>query len=311
MSQKRLRAYFYLLVASIIWGVAGPVVKYTLFSLPPLIFLTYRFAISTVLAIPLLFIRRPKLPSSAKLIWFIILISFLTSTVRLGLLFFGFEKTTSLSGNLLSALSPLAVVFAGALFLHERVTRLEKIGIAIAFIGTVISVVEPVLSAEHQVLTTTIQGNVLVLTSLIFDVIATILIKIALRKTIDPLSLTLIMFIVGFATIVPVTLYLTSPTNVIATIVHAPLSAHLGVWYMAFLSGLLAYTLDFKGLKTIEVGEASVFTYLSPIWGVPISLLLLNETVSGPFILGAIIIFVGVVIAEYKRTKRKPALRRR
>ncbi|PJA42810.1 EamA family transporter, partial [Candidatus Woesebacteria bacterium CG_4_9_14_3_um_filter_39_10] len=43
MNPHRLKAYILLLIVAVIWGIAGPVIKFTLGGFPPLLFLTYRF----------------------------------------------------------------------------------------------------------------------------------------------------------------------------------------------------------------------------------------------------------------------------
>ena len=48
------KAYLYLLLAAIIWGVAGPVIKIGLDDLSYDVFLTGRFLISALIAIPFL-----------------------------------------------------------------------------------------------------------------------------------------------------------------------------------------------------------------------------------------------------------------
>ena len=39
----RIKAYILILIVTIIWGVASPIIKYTLDGFDPLSFLTYRF----------------------------------------------------------------------------------------------------------------------------------------------------------------------------------------------------------------------------------------------------------------------------
>mgnify|MGYP001597495960 CR=1 FL=1 len=51
MNPARLRAYLMLLVVAVIWGIASPVIKYTLGGFDPLTFLTYRFGISSIISI--------------------------------------------------------------------------------------------------------------------------------------------------------------------------------------------------------------------------------------------------------------------
>jgi drug/metabolite transporter (DMT)-like permease len=73
-----------------------------------------------------------------------------------------------------------------------------------------------------------------------------------------------------------------------------------GIIYMAILSGILAYTLFSKGLRYIQASQASLFYYLQPLFGVPIAILFLRESVSCVFIVGSIIITAGIILAERK-----------
>ena len=63
---RRFTAYFLLLIVSVIWGVAGPVIKFTLHDFPPLIFLSYRFAISGTIALVLFCHHENPLPHQAE-----------------------------------------------------------------------------------------------------------------------------------------------------------------------------------------------------------------------------------------------------
>ena len=136
MSPHRLRAYVYLVVVAAVWGIAGPVIKFTLPNLPPFIFLTYRFLISTIVFLPVVLLKKAKAPPEKKDFIILTLIALLGSSINLGFLFYGYNYTTVLDASILSATTPVFVVIASALFLKERVTKKEKIGILIVFLGT-------------------------------------------------------------------------------------------------------------------------------------------------------------------------------
>src|SRR5688572_857611 len=109
MNSVRLRAYFGLLVAAIIWGLATAIVKFTLGGFTPFVFLTYRFFISSILAVIIFTLVGIKFPKDPKIMILTIFYGFLTSTVTLGLLFWGVEKTSSVDANVLSAMAPITV----------------------------------------------------------------------------------------------------------------------------------------------------------------------------------------------------------
>lgn len=299
----RLTAYLLLLLVSIIWGVAGPVIKFTLGSFPPIIFLTYRFALASALGAVLWAIRPPKLRLNTSTVPHIILHSILAVPLGLGLLFFGFDKTTSLTGTVISATGPIMVAIAGMIMLKEHITKPERMGIALALVGTLIVTVGPMLGG-NGVGFISFEGNLLILASLAADAIGTVIAKVSLRDRVPAITLTNISFMIGLLCFLPFLLVSYSVREVVATIASAPLSAHLGVFYMAFVSGTLAYTLQKVAMRSIEVGEVAVFNYLFPIWAAPLSLLWLGEKITFPFVIGASVIATGVIIAERKRRRR-------
>ena len=300
MNPARLRAYLLLLIVSIIWGIAGVVIKFTLNGFSPAIFLLYRFTISAFVSVIALMITGIHLPKNRKLLAYVLVYGFLTSTVSLGLLFLGYEKTTAINATLISSIAPILVAVAGAVFLKEHITRIEKIGITIAFIGTIVTIIEPFLRNLDGI--DQIIGNILIFISVIVGVATAVMAKMLMRDNVRPQTLVDVSFIVGFITSLPVLLFVT-PTAFIHQITTAPLPYQLGVIFMAVISGNLAYLLWHKAQKTIEVSEAGLFTYLLPIITTPLAVGFLSESITIPFIIGAVIITIGVIIAEWKKKR--------
>ena len=301
MNPARLRAYIELLIVSVIWGFAAPIIKFTLGGFSPAIFLTYRFFISAVLALAFFLIFRLKLPKKPKVLGLVLFNGFLLTTVSLGLLFLGADKTTSIDSNLISAMAPVTIAIAGVFFLKEHITKRESLGILIALTGTLITIIEPVLKFKDGF--GGLEGNLLVFASVLVGTAVAVLSKIVLREEIDALTATSLSFIVGFITILPFVLFGNSAGSVLAIIRSAPMHYHLGVFYMAILSGTLAYYLWHRATKSIEVSEVSLFAYLYPVFGIPLSVFWLKEEITPPFIVGSIIIALGVILAEWKKKR--------
>jgi len=305
MNQRRIKIYLILLLVALIWGLAGVVIKYTLRGFPPLVFLTYRFFLSAIFGLPLIFLLKKQLPHDSKLFWHSVFYGFLSSTVALALLFWGIELTTAIDATLIAAIGPITIAAAGAIFLKEHVTLRERVGISIAFAGTTLTIVEPLLHNQGHL--SFISGNLLVFISVLVTTATVVYAKILMRKNVSPLFVTNISFVVGFLTILPLTLFVYSPEQIIEIVFHAQLSYHLGVLYMAFLSGLLAYFLWHIATRSIEIGEVGLIDYLYPLFGTPLAVFWLKEKITPPFILGAVIIALGVIIAEYKKSRYNKA----
>ncbi len=300
MTSYRIKAYTYLTLVAIIWGVATPVIKFTLGGIGPLPFLTYRFAISTILAVLYLIIFKPNLRAIKNNLFMVLIYGFVVNTVALGILFYGMNNTTVLDTALISTIAPLAIALAGYIFLKEHITKRERVGISIAMMGTLFVVLAPLLNGTNGF---KISGNILIFVYIVISAGAAVLSKKLMRKKIDPLTLTNISFIVGFVTILPITIFLLGVEGLTESITSLTPNYHLGVWYMALLSGTLAYTFWLKGQKTIEISEAGVFSYLTPIFAVPLGVLWLGESITTIFILGSMLITTGVIIAEYKKRR--------
>jgi len=296
MNPARLRAYIMLLVVAVIWGVATPIIKYTLGGFEPLLFLTYRFGISSIIAVFIFIFTKQHLPKKRKNLINLILFGFLTSTVSLGFLFLGINNTTVLDVSLITLASPLLITIAGAIYLKEHITKREKIGMSIAFLGTIVTIIEPIVQNHGGAVG--LSGNVLILGYLIATAWGAVIVKKLLRNNVSPLVITNTTFIIGFITLLPFAI-MSFPS--LYFIYNIPYTYHLGVFYMAIISGTIAYYLSNRAQKTIEISEAGLFSYLFPIFSTPLAILWLGEKITPMFIIGAVIIIIGVAIAEMKR----------
>ncbi|EKD62840.1 MAG: protein of unknown function DUF6 transmembrane [uncultured bacterium] len=305
MSPNRLKAYFSLILVAAIWGAAGPVIKFTLEGIDPLPFLSYRFAISAVLSLAFFVykIRKGKQFRRLKANFpLAILYGLLAVPISLGILFIGLDKTTVLDLTLIGVAGPLIVTAGGALFFHDHITHKERIGISIVIVGVILNSIFPILRVGSDIRLT---GNLLLLVFLAADAASVLTAKKAVQIGIKSSNLTNLAFIIGALTLIPLTALIYGPGNLINSILNLELKYHLGVWYMALLSGSLAYYLYVRGQRTIEVSEAVLFNYLQPLFMVPLAVFWLGEKLSATFLIGAVIIAAGLFIAEYKKGNKK------
>ncbi len=298
---RRTTAYAYLLLVSLIWGAASPVVKNTLQWFNPWLFLTYRFAISTLIAFPHLAFSGVPLPKKASLIWLIMLTGIISAPLSLFLFFEALNKTTALSGSLITASGPLFLVLGGVIFFHDRITKNEKLGISIAILGTLLTVFGPIIMNGHMDSLGKLEGNGLMLLAVITDIIGALLSKEAIKKGAAPTLVAQVQFIIGFVIFLPALFLIQSPHTAWQMLISAPWEAHLGVAFMAIMSGSVAYSLRNIAVKSIEVSQSALYSYLQPLWAAVLAVLWLHESITLSYIIGGVIIATGVLIAERKK----------
>lgn len=294
-----------ILTSVVIWGIAGPVIKFTLEGIDPLPFMVYRLGISSIIS---LIFFGSKIAHGKKFhqlrahIPLAIIYGFLAVPVGLGMLFLGLDQSTVLDLSLVGFLGPLLSLAGGAYFFHDHITKRQKFGIAVVIAGVILNSFYPLFMEGSEIRLT---GNVLLIAYLFADSASVLLAKRSLRFKIKSANLTNLAFIIGFVTLFPIVIYTHGFTNFIEIILALPLKYHIGVWYMALLSGSLAYYLYIRAERTLDVSETVLFNYLHPVVTIPLAIFWLHESLSSHFIIGAIIIAVGLFIVEYKKQKPK------
>ncbi len=298
---RRTTAYLFLILVSLIWGAASPVVKHTLTWFNPWLFLTYRFFLSTLIAIVYLYVTQTPFPKKTSDKLLLLTTSIISAPLSLFLFFTALSKTTALSGSLITAAGPLFLVLGGVLFFHDRIRKNEKIGIAITILGTLLIVIGPFILNSQMDTLGKLEGNALMLLAVMTDIVGALLSKEAMKKGINPTLVAQFQFIVGFILLVPLLLLWQSPETIVSTLLNAPKEAHLGTLFMAIFSGTIAYTLRNIAIKTIEVSESALFQYLQPLWAAILAVLWLGETITTSYLIGGVIIAIGVIIAEKRK----------
>ncbi|MFC1625204.1 DMT family transporter [Patescibacteria group bacterium] len=300
MNPKRLRSYIYLTLVAAIWGAAGPVIKFTLRQLTPFSFLTYRFFITSLILIPIMIASKDRFPKDSKSNIRLLILSLLGSTINLGLLFVGLKFTTVLDQTFISQAGPVFIILASSIFLKDKITKREKVGIIITFLGTMLIIVQPLI--QNGILAyKNLFGNFLILLSTFAWVFYVIISKQQMRQKITPLTMAVSNFFVGFITLLPfAVLENHGAQNLIKNISQISIQTQMGVFYMAIISGALGYYLFQKGQKSIESSEAALFSYLQPIFSTPLAVIWLKEKITSSFLLGISTIILGIIIAEYK-----------
>lgn len=295
---SRLKAYLLLLLTAIIWGIASPVIKYTVAQISPFAFLFYRFLITTVVFLPAFVIIAKREKETLSSLLKIAPLGFLGVTLTLSLIFMGIEKTTALDASVLVALAPIFICVAGVLFLKEKLTKIERVGITLAFAGTIVMIAQPLIEGGIFARENLI-GNLLIILSDLAWTAYVILSKEEFKKH-SPYVITATSFFTGLVTIAP--LALAEQGGKLYDYQELILSSGAigGVLYMSLLSSVVAYLTFQLGLKAVEASEATLFAYLQPIFAAPLAVFWLGEKITPAFLIGVFIIAWGVFLAEYR-----------
>jgi len=299
MRKYRNQAYIYLIITAAIWGIAGPVIKYTLNEIDPVPFLAYRFIICSSASILYFLIARPKFPKQKYNLALTFTYGLIAVPLSLGMLFFGLQKAGVLDLTLIGAITPLLVSFGAYIFFKEHITKHEKVGVFIVLTGVFINSIYPLVKSSGIALT----GNVFLLLFLFSDAFSVLVSKKLSRNRVDSSVISNIALLLGALVFVPLAIFEYGVEGFLSLISNLSPAAHMGVWYMALISGTLAYFMYIRAQRSIEVSEAILFNYLQPVITIPLAIFWLHEKITFSFLLGAVLIVIGVFMAEYKKRR--------
>ena len=279
-----------LLIAILIWGCAYVVTKGGLSELPPMMFALLRYAVASVVLVPLALARGglAKLPQPVP--WKTLILMAISGVTLYYFLFNGaLFYTTASQVALIQSAFPAIVAMMAVLWLRERLSRRRIVGIALAVAGVVLIVArsEADASARDPVL-----GNVLAFASVLMWSVYTMLAK-RLAKA-DATAVTTVVSVLGTIMLIPVALLEKGNTS----IASISIDGWLRIAYLGALASAAAYLLYNRALRDIDASLAGTFVNLSTVLGVIAGVIFLDESVKPLAILGGGLVLAGVWISS-------------
>ncbi len=284
---NRFKAYSFLLLNSALWGFAVPIIKYSLDYTSPATFLFYRFVIATIIFFPIFLFYKAKIKHQKINIQHHLLLALLGTPLTLLPFFYGLMASTAIESSIIESTGPIFVILGGLAYLREKVSRKEWFGTLIALAGTLLLVLEPFFLG-HSIQTLSIKGNLLIVFS---NLIWATFLLLSKKDHVDPIYLSFFSFLIS----IPFFLFIVINQG---QGFGLPTSAIPGILYMAIGGSIVAFWAYQEGQKRIEASEAAIFSYLKPLFAIPLSVLWLKEGLTATTILATLIIVIGVLLSE-------------
>lgn len=286
------KAFLAIIIANVIWGAAASIFKIALTNIPPFTLAFWRFFLGAILV--LVFQKgNIAIEFRARREKFAIA-GFALSGITFNILFFfwGLRLTHSINAPIIASSAPILTFLLAALFLKERATTKKIAGILLGTLGILTIVFQPLIARG---LDGSVAGNLFIILATIGAVVQTIIHRRFLIQ-LNPMKVTFWAFVVGTASFLPLAVfeYIKAP-NLYQLL---DWRGFMGLAFGAVLSSAVAYSLYAFALTKITATDSSLFTYLDPIVGTAMGAVLLKEPVTGFFLLGSVLIFGGILIAE-------------
>jgi len=278
----------FVVITAVLWASSFTVIKSAYDEFSPLAFAAVRFVAATggmLLLLPLL--RRPLRVARRDLARAAVVGIF---HVGLYQLFFstGLRHTTATNSILIINISPVITALLVRLTGAEPITWRQGAGIGLAMLGTLTLVqAGGALSGGH------LKGDLLTVLAAASYAVTPVMVLPLLRR-----YATITVMAVGmlFGTMVLV-------VAALPELLRQSWSVSTGAWaqlaYAAFGAGTLGYLLWYEGIGRIGPTRVAAYSYLIPVVGVTMAVVVLGEAFTAVHALGAVVTLAGVGLARW------------
>ena len=277
--------------AASIWGGMYVVSKVVLEIIPPFALVTLRLVLGAItLAIVLLLRGFPKISRGQALE--VLGVGIVGYGISLSLQFLGTKLSTAANGSLVTSATPAFVLLFAWFLLKERITSRRLIALSLATLG-VIAVIDP---RSAQLKPDLFLGNLLLLGAGVTWALYSVLVR-KVTQDIDVLLFSLIAFLGGLPVSIPAAVWELS----ILGIGKITLGVIGGILFLGIISTALAMVLWNTAFAYVDANLASLTFFAQPVVGILLGWLFLGETISPLFLLGGLLIGIGLIIASREK----------
>jgi len=264
------------LIVPITWGLGFTLAKIGMEQFSALLIMSIRFGIAGLV---LVWFTKPPWGHMRE----IFVVALIGSTIQYGLTYNGLKGIDASTAAILVQLEGPILALLGTILLKEKLGLTRALGMGLAFLGVFIIAGEPRLEGHIDSVILLVAGSA---------VWAVAQIMISRLKGLS--GITILAWVAIMAT----------PQMLIASLIiedgqwQAITSANLVDWsiifYLAFIMTVVGYSIWYHLLSSVDVSKVSPFLMLLPITSIVAGMILLDEKLTVPMIIGGVMIMTGV-----------------
>lgn len=286
-----LPGFIILLVLTQLWGLNYVAIKISYHGFSPVFVCFLRSCIASAFGIAYCLLTREQLfhPDIRLLHGAVVGLLF---GVEFICIYVGMLYTNVMRAAILVYLAPFVVALGAHLFLGERLTPLKIASMVLAFFGVyLVFKGKPAFHHKSMLL-----GDILEILAAVFWGATTLYIKKYLAETVRPIHTFLYQLVFSLPVLL-IAAFLLDPvwiTRVDAHVTYALI-------YQSVIVAFASYLVWFKLIHVYPVASLSVFTFLTPVFGVAAGAIFLKEDLTKGLLVGLACVCLGIYGSNYGR----------
>ncbi|MCP3875311.1 MAG: DMT family transporter [Desulfobacteraceae bacterium] len=289
--QPKIRAYISLTLAMIIVGSSVVFGKVITHAFPVFLASGLRFAIASMMMIPIVFMyEKKRLTVSKKDGLKLFFMAFCGQFVFTFLVLLGLRYTSAIEAGIITSTSPAMMVMVAYLLFKDRPNTIQIVAVLLVVAG-IISVNGFVNFENLSVSKSHIFGNLLMVGAVVGEAFF-LLMRKHISSDISNLALTAYLCFLGFIMFLPFSIY----QAISFDFSSVTLTAWCSMLYFGAVFTVLAYLFWFQGVSKVSGNTAGMFTAVMPISAVLLSCMFLQEQLTIHHAFGGVLILIAILL---------------
>lgn len=281
------------LTAAAIWGGMYVVSKVVLEVIPPFSLLTIRLLMGALVLGLVVYFRNRRagtaLTITKDFFWTSFLVGFVGYGISLGFQFVGTKLSTASNGSLVTSATPAFVLLFAPFLLGEKPTTRRVIALVLSTLG-VLAVIDP---RTAELSPSLFWGNMSLLAAALTWALYSVLVR-KVSKSSDLLTSSTIMLLGGLPTSIAFSVWEINMQG-IGAITPGIIG---GLLFLGIVSTAIAMFLWNYAFAELPAAVASLTFFAQPVVGTLLGWFFLSEQITSLFILGGVLIGIGIIIAS-------------
>ncbi len=294
MQKNNILTYILLVLTAVFWGGSFVLTKEIFLSAPsitPSIIVTLRLVVASTVFVPFLLIAKKWQKIERRDIKYFFLLAFLEPFTYFLCENNGIKLVPGGISSIIIATIPVFVPFGLYFAYHEKLYKINIIGVLLSLIGIAV-----MISGDGMIADISMKGILLLFGAVVIAVLYTIVLMKVVKRY-HPFTITVHLNLIGLVYFVPTLLIFDFQNlmDVTFTVKIFAMIACLGI-----VCSTLSYVFFNYGIVKVGASRASVFNNSIPVFTLIFAAMLGQESITITKVLGMAVAISGVVIAQIK-----------
>lgn len=286
--KEKIEKYM-MLLATVFWSGAFIAGKFSISEFPVFSLVFFRFLIATIVIFAIMIRVEEDLKITKKDLKMFLLLGTIGMIGYHVFFFLSLKYTTATNSSLIGATNPIVTTVLAWMFLKEKISYKNLIGIIVSLFGVILITTNGDMSLLFSLKFNS--GDILMIIAVVCWAIYGVLSKLAL-EVYSPIKITGYAFLTCVIILIPFVIF----EKPWVYLPNTTINGWISVFYMAIFPSVFGYLIQQMSIKKIGPTKTSLYINLVPVFSMILAFLILGEYISFIKIVAAIFIIGGICI---------------